>query len=47
MSSDVAEAEDRRIRMYPDQGLRRVEGEFSSSLAEVVRANFPKVKRGR
>lgn len=36
-----------KVRMYPDQGLRKVEGEFRSTLVEMVQANFPKMTRGR
>jgi hypothetical protein len=44
---DDSRQEEVRIRSYPDQGLRKVEGDFRSSLVEVVKANFPKMKRGR
>jgi hypothetical protein len=35
--------EERRLRMYPDKGLATPKGEFVSSLAEMVRQNFPKL----
>jgi hypothetical protein len=31
-------------RLYPDQGLKKVEGEFESSLAEIVKKLFKKIK---
>lgn len=36
-------AEERRLRMYPDKGLVTPKGEFTSSLVETVRQNFPKL----
>jgi hypothetical protein len=33
----------RRIRMYPDEGLKEPKGEFESSLVEMIRQNFPKL----
>lgn len=43
----MKEDEARRVRMYPDRGLKKVEGEFRSLLVECVRQNFPKLRRDR
>jgi hypothetical protein len=35
--------EERKLRMYPDKGLVHPKGEFRSSLADLVAANFRKL----